>query len=138
MSSYPKSDNKIKPIALTPEVQAKILQYIEAGNYPSTACEASGISYDAVKYWLRKWENNDEDAQKFADFFVSLKNSISIGECSALQTLKQGGPGWQAQAWFLERRFYKKWGKKEQAALPQIDLSKKTREELQAIIEGKG
>lgn len=96
-----------RPTVLTPEVQATILDALRRGNYLSTACEVAGIAYRTLLYW--------KDQERFADFFTSIKKYERISEASALEDLSRGNPGWQARAWFLERRFPNRWARKEPA-----------------------
>jgi len=116
-----KSDNLPRPTVLTPEVQAIILGALSDGNYLVTACDIAGISYSTLLYWRQKHEANDPVAEPFVDFLGSIKRAVALGEAKALRELKQGDPGWQAKAWFLERRFSKRWGKKDQVVISKPD-----------------
>lgn len=104
-----------RPEALTPQVQANIIELLKEGNYFDTACRASGISAHGVNQWRRRWEAGDPDASRYHDFFtaLALNRGTAFAETTAMRKLKVGSPGWQAQAWFLERRFPKRWAKKE-------------------------
>jgi hypothetical protein len=59
-----------KPTMLTPEVQAEIIEALDEGNYISVACDVAGLSYRAFRKWQERWENDDPEAEKFADFFM--------------------------------------------------------------------
>ncbi len=102
-----------RPRALTEEVQAKIVGFLRLGTHFTTACFASGIQPTSVTYWIKLVESGAEHAQVYADFCNRIKEATAMSEVQGLATLKQGEQGWQAQAWFLERRFPKRWAKKE-------------------------
>jgi hypothetical protein len=129
-----------RPTVLTEEVQAKVLHLLGAGNFITTACEASGLNYWTYHHWRSRWEKQDPEddgANRFAAFFERVNEAIRIGEATALKTLKVGAPGWQAQAWFLERRFPKRWGKKVEV-VDARNVEKLTDEQLEDIAQGKG
>lgn len=102
-----------RPKALTEEVQKVILDAMALGLHFSPACDLAGICPDGVKYWMKLVEDGAEHAQVYADFFGRIKKAVAFAEVESLQTLKSQAPGWQAQAWFLERRFPKRWGKRD-------------------------
>jgi hypothetical protein len=108
--------NLPRPTVLTPEVQEIITKAVAAGSYLVTACDAAGISYTIFRHWQKRWEEGDAAAQRYADFFESIKKASAIAEIKAIQTIKDMPLGWQAQAWFLERRFSRRWGKQERSA----------------------
>jgi hypothetical protein len=134
---YPKG-NILKPVALTPEVQQAIIVSLTKGNYLNTACESSGVTRWTFYHWKNRFDEGDPDAQIYADFFNSIKRASAIGEALALERLQTGSTGWQAYAWFLERRFPARWGRKDQLTVKGKDVKKLTDEELEAIAEGKG
>lgn len=102
-----------RPRALTDEVQGKILAGLRLGTHFTTACFAAGIQPTSVTYWIKLVESGAEHAQVYADFCNRIKEAIAIAETQGLATLKMGEQGWQAQAWFLERRFPQRWGKRD-------------------------
>ena len=122
-----------KPTVLTDEIQKKVLSLLAQGNYITTACEASGLNYRTCRHWQKRWEDGDEGSGRFAQFFEDVRRAVATGEAAALMRLMPGAPGWQAQAWFLERRFPQRWGKKDRAPEPpraSKPLSEMTQEEL--------
>lgn len=109
-----KPRNRIgRPFVLTPDVQRKILDYVAEGNFLTDSVLAAGISYHCFFHWQKRWRECDPEADKYDGFFESLKNAQALANVNALRNLREGGLGWQAQAWFLERRFHKQWGKKD-------------------------
>ena len=106
--------NKLdRPAALTPKVQTEIVDALASGNYLSTACLAAGITVETFYYWKRLCESGAEHAQKYFDFFSSVKRASATAELAAISDLRRGAPGWQANAWFLERRFVSRWAKRD-------------------------
>lgn len=126
-----------RPRALTEEVQAKIVELHLLGMHFSPACYAAGTTPETVKYWMKLVDAGAEHAQIYADFFGRIKEATAISEAKGLSQLKQGEQGWQAQAWFLERRFPKRWGKRERLDVnTKFDPSKMSTEELEALAKG--
>jgi len=88
----------------TPEIIQELIKYIEAGNYVETACDAVGISKDTFYRWMKE-KSDFSDAIKKAESKAIARNVMIIQK--AAQT------SWQAAAWFLERKDYERWGRKE-------------------------
>ncbi len=104
-----------RPTSLTPEVQAAILEAIEAGNYKSTACQAVGIHRDTLNGWEIRARSGEEP---FASFSDALLKAEAKAEMTLLAEIKAARPGltgvqgadlWQARCWVMERRFASKW-----------------------------
>jgi hypothetical protein len=129
-----------RPYALTVDVQGQIVASLREGNYVSVACRAAGTTYDTFRHWERRWEDGDPVAQQFADFFMASRKAQALAETEALRRVREGAPGWQGSAWYLERRFSARWGRRATIAVdgPRLleDLSKLTDEELEAIARG--
>ena len=88
----------------TPELVSELIKYIEAGNYQKTACEAVGISEETFYTWMKEKPEFSESIKK-AESKAIARNVMIIQK--AAQT------SWQAAAWFLERKDYERWGRKE-------------------------
>ena len=124
-----------RPRALSREVQQRIITLLAEGNYLFVACEAAGLTYSGFRHWQRRWEDGDPVAQEFADFFESVKRAVAVGEVNALRELTAGDPGWQSRAWFLERRFPQRWGRKDRTPVqpkPPKPIDQMTPDELDA------
>lgn len=131
---------EIQPLtALDERTQSAILGFLAEGNYLKVACEAAGITYRGFRHWQRRVEDGDPEAtSRFGDFFAKVNQAVPIGEAVALANLRRGDPGWQAQAWFLERRFPKRWGKQDRPEVSPQVVTKMSDEELETIVEAKG
>lgn len=125
-----------RPQALTPDVQGLIVQMMAAGVALTTACQRAGVSRQAVDYWRRLYEAGAEHAQKYADFFTALKKAAAEAEVDALAILRRGEQGWQAQAWFLERRFPQRWSAKQKVAAVHSGSVSLTHEQALAELDG--
>lgn len=88
----------------TPELVEQLIKYIEAGNYNKTACEAVGLGESTFYEWMKEKPEFAESIKK-AEAKAITRNLIII------QTAAQ--KSWQAAAWFLERRYFDLFGKKE-------------------------
>lgn len=97
---------------LTADLQAKIVKLIRQGNYAETACNAVGISDVTYYNWL-KWGEKEPDSIYFS-FFKAIKEAESKSEAEYLELIKKAAPtSWQAAAWIMERKWWKKWGRKD-------------------------
>jgi transposase len=107
-----------RPAVLTPDIQREIVQRLVTGSYLSVACRAVGIHISTFNHWRLRWEKGDPDAQAYADFFAACARASSVAESNAVAAIYEGAGAWQGRAWFLERRFPQRWGKKDRAPLP--------------------
>lgn len=105
----PKKPRPGHPHALTDEVQRELLRSLSMGNFLSTACRVAGISRPTLDYWRKKLEEGADDAQVFARFFADFDHVISKAEDDSVAVIKRS-TDWRAHAWFLPRRYPKKWG----------------------------
>lgn len=104
-----------RPTSLTPDVQAAIVEAIEAGNYRSTAAAAAGVHRNRMAEWEKRGEAGEEP---YASFACALQTAEAKAEMSLVAELRHAEPGiptvrgadlWQAKAWLLERRFASRW-----------------------------
>lgn len=130
-----------RPSLFTPELQRLILTALRAGNYMNTVADAVGIGVATIHEWIARGEGRDPDrpqTPEFAEFAAEVKKALSLGEIAAIDrlqkaargnvlrertTVKRGNetettekyypPVWQADAWFLERRYPDRWGRRE-------------------------
>ena len=87
-----------------PELVNELLKYIESGNYVETACKAVGLDEATYYRWLKS-KSDFCEAVKKAEAKAIARN-LAIIQVAAKKN-------WQAAAWFLERKAYKDWGKKD-------------------------
>ena len=106
----------------------------------SVACAAAGLHYESFRRWRARHEAGDPIAvEQFGDFFVEVYRVLALAEIEAVRVVRAGAPGWRASAWFLERRFPKRWGRKYRVSYEPVSLpvERMTDEELRAIVAGK-
>ncbi len=96
---------------LTPELQDDVVKRIRAGNYIKVACQAVGISHTAYFDWLKKGQ---EGKSPYAEFLDAIKKAESEAHVNYVAIVASHAPKqWQAAAWWLERRFPDKWGRRD-------------------------
>jgi hypothetical protein len=96
---------------LTPELQEEVVKRIRAGNYIQVACEAVGISHTTYFNWIKKGE---EGKRPYVEFLEAVKKAESEAQVNYVATVaSHARDQWQAAAWWLERRFPDKWGRKD-------------------------
>jgi len=100
-----------RPSKLTPELQAKIVNAIKAGNYMETAAAYAGISKDTLYVWLR--DGARAKSGKKRAFSDSIKGALAESEIDDVARIRAAGEkSWQCIAWHLERRFNSRWGRR--------------------------
>lgn len=151
-----------RPTKLTPQVQQNIVDALMAGNYFDAACAYAGITDRAGYYWmergrkeLERREGNVKEGTKrwlkeepFVQFLQAVKKADSHAEVKNVALIqKAANETWQAAAWWLERRFPQKWGRKvmehqgkdggaiETEVTHKFDPSKLSDDELKRILE---
>ena len=88
-----------------------MVEAIEGGNYATTAAEAAGIGKSTHYEWMEKGEQGIEPYAEYAD---AIKKAEAIAESNAVKVIKAASlENWTAGAWYLERKFPDKWGRKD-------------------------
>ena len=101
-----------RPAKLTLEVSAKICQAVEAGNYYEAACGCAGITYRTFRNWMTRGQRSKQGI--YFHFFHAVQKAKAASETRLVELWQQQIPdNWQAARDFLERRFKKRWGRKE-------------------------
>lgn len=127
---------------LTKELIAEAEKWIKAGNYTTTVCQYLGIHQSTWYKWMQQGEKAKSGLKR--EFFDRIKKAESHSEMRNVQLIQQAGnETWQAAAWYLERKFPDKWGKKDkvdanlnhsgEVTNKNVDLSDLTTEELRDI-----
>lgn len=99
-----------RPSKLTADTQNELVKLIKAGNYLETAAAYVGLHPDTVREWLRRGRR--EAKGKHREFSVVIQRAEAFAESSALLRIRAAGQmSWQAEAWYLERKFPAKWGR---------------------------
>jgi len=109
-----------RPTALTPAVQTAIVAHLRAGNYLETAANLAGLNRTTVFSWLRQGAQTKDPDSPHKRFLDAVKEAESYAEADALERLRaHGGQYWQAEAWYLERRHPRRWGRKDREPVPE-------------------
>lgn len=114
-----------RPTKLTPEVQHRIVQAIQAGNYMETAAAYAGINKSTLYLWLKRGAREKERLEKnsrarmrkseapFVEFSNAIQKALAEAEMRDVMLIgKAAAEQWQAAAWRLERKFPQRWGRR--------------------------
>lgn len=161
MSHPEKGEGRGRPTKLTEPIAVKVISYVLAGNYKTTACRAVGISTYTLRNWVARaeeWLESDQDVPADELIYIQFFNALEWAEAQAeLKLMTQavsGIPGaWQAAMTVLERKHPERWGKAnertpeirtpgEQEAKPEVYMyapdDPDRREQVAGILERSG
>lgn len=121
-----------RPTKLTPQMQAKIVQALTAGNTRTAAVAYANVDYQTFLNWMER--GNNARSGLFFDFFEAVKKAEADAEVRNVAIIQKAAEkNWQAAAWWLERRKPDDWKNREELS---VDLSRLSDEELIAIAAG--
>lgn len=139
-----------RPTKLTEEVQKKICDAMILGAYIETAAAYASVSKPTLYAWMKK--GNDQKSGIYRSFLNALEEAMSKCELRDLESIDKNAagrpakvdangntisqplaPNWKAAAWRLERKFPKKWGRREQVHI-ENDTDGPEEENLNAVI----
>ena len=120
---------------LTPDVHAKIVAALRAGNFITAACSGAGISESSFHRWIERGEEEQDGI--YRDFLDDVRAAEAEAEMRAVKVIQDAlldNP--EMAKWWLVHR-YRHWGGKgapeRPAAVeqpPPPDLSPLTEDEL--------
>lgn len=101
-----------RPTELTKERLARIAEAIGNGHFVQAVMLGEGLSRSNYYSWLERGEKDRQAGIEsiYVEFSDTIKKAEFLAEDRNLLALQSGGLGWQAHAWFLERRFPGRWG----------------------------
>jgi transposase len=104
-------------LKLTGDLIERITRLIGDGNYIEVACAAVGIGKTTFYRWLERGEKAETGV--YRDFWNAVKKAEAESESKYVGVIRDAANSgtWQAAAWWLERRYPDRWGKKDQMAL---------------------
>ena len=111
-----------RPSKFTPEAARIICEELADGATYEEAANAAGVSYVTFLSWKQKGEKDTEGP--YLEFFNDIKRAEDCSKQTLLSRIKDAGKDpryWQANAWILERRFPKEFGKRERVDLGNAD-----------------
>jgi transposase len=125
---------------LTPELQAKIVAAVRAGNAFGPACEAAGVPAWTGYEWVRRGRGDDPDRPAtplYTQFAEAVRQAETADELETIARLKQRGerrllensvtvlpngttitvrrwsvPNLRPDMWRLERKYPTRWGRR--------------------------
>jgi hypothetical protein len=117
---------------LSDQVKEKVTKAVSAGNFLVTASEYAGVSVSTISNWMQRGEDAAErrdggkrvpkSERKYLDFFIAIRTARNEVEARNVVTVsRQATNDWRAAAWFLERSFPQRWGKKTAMELSGVD-----------------
>jgi hypothetical protein len=120
---------------LTKKLISIVETLLKEGHYNETVAQAAGISEKSFYHYLSRGEEVEEELEECESeqevtyildtmeqddnyrymcyqFSQAVKRGNQEAEMKALQNIRKAGrKTWQAEAWFLERKFRHKWGR---------------------------
>jgi hypothetical protein len=105
------------PMTIEQLLQAYLL--VSGGNFTSTAVESLGLNSDVVFNFLKKANTEKEKIDKYnpAVIYQEILNQADAkAEMYHVANIaKHAQTNWNASAWYLERKHFEKWGRKDKA-----------------------
>ena len=100
-----------RPTKFSPELGTRIIDLLRTGMYVETVSAAVGLHKDTLYRWLKRGARAKTGAlREFSDAFQ--KAVIEQEQRALIGIQLHGKREWTALAWFLERRFPDRWGRR--------------------------
>jgi hypothetical protein len=104
-----------RPTKLTPEVQEKLVQALQAANTRVAACAHAGISYSVFAKWMR--QGKKARSGKFVKFVQAVRDAEARAQLTLVTQLRQlVADDWRGILALLGRRFPKDWAERQQVS----------------------
>jgi len=119
-----------RPTKLTKKLHEEVVSYLRNGNYLETAAALAGLDVSTIRRWLKRGER--AASGPYAEFCTAVKSAESAAEAKSLMRIRMAGTSgvWQADAWYLERKFPSKWGRWERLSHGEIPATDQAKEAL--------
>jgi len=99
-----------RPTKFTEELGQKLLDALRAGHYMHVAAALVGIAESTLYRWI---ERGEEGESPFKQFACDVARARAEAESRALLLIQKAAlTNWQAAAWFLERAYPLRWGRR--------------------------
>ena len=116
-----------RPSLFTEDRRKRILDALSAGNYMSTAAKFAGIGESTLYQWLDRGTvekerleydpsaEPDAEEQPYAEFLEAVQKARGVAEARNVALIQESAKRgtWQAAAWWLERSFPARWGRRD-------------------------
>lgn len=96
-----------RPTELNGDVQAIIIERIQAGMPLCIAADAAGITRQTLHNWKRRGQAEPESI--YGEFFDAVKKAEAQLMFECLQVIRGQTKNWQCCAWILERKWPEYW-----------------------------
>lgn len=105
-----------RPSLLDKAITDKLASILRIGVYRETACVLVNISKQTFYNWIDRAEQDREAGRstEFTNFLDAIEKAEAEAEFGALATVRGGKNNWTANAWFLERKMPRKYGRREE------------------------
>lgn len=124
-----------RPSLYTPALHERVCALVAVRVPIRTACQLEGIGARTLYDWRERGRSGEEP---FATFEQDLAIAVARSEATAVQFIATAAAdNWKANAWWLERRFPKRYGAKQQLRVTKAP-AEMTDEELEAAIAAHG
>jgi hypothetical protein len=109
---------------LTKELIQEAANIIKMGIYVETACDYLGIHRSTWYKWLSEGEKAKGGLKK--EFFDTIKKAEAEAQIRNIGIIQQAAKdNWQAAAWYLERRYPERWGRRKVIEVSDQEKEKK-------------
>ena len=93
---------------LTPSLEKRIIELIEAGNEPLIAARACGVPDRSYTEWMNRGDkiNNNSKLSWVKEPYISFVEKVEIAKATVETKVAENlitNKDWRAQAWWLER-----------------------------------
>ena len=107
----PKAHSNGRPTKLSDELQAQIVADVRAGSYAEVAAQRAGIGETTFYRWMR-W--GEAARPRYRQFRQAIRDAEGHAEVRAVTLVAtEMSKDWKAAAWYLERKFQARWGRRE-------------------------
>lgn len=96
----------------TPEMTKRVADAIRGGNYASVAAAYAGIGESTYYEWLKRGGEGESPFAEFAEAIKEAEAQAEVRNVALIQQAAQGGT-WQAAAWYLERKYPARYGRRD-------------------------
>lgn len=106
-----------RPTDLTPDLHARIVKAIAAGNYPEVAAESEGIAKRTFYRWMEQGAR-DDGAEIYRQFRQAVTRARARAERKMVRIVRTAAiteP--QSAQWYLERSAADRWGRRDKVTV---------------------
>ena len=123
-----------RPTKLTLDVQSRVCEAVRAGNYLDVAAEFGGIGGTTFHRWMARGAK--ESSGRYRDFRTAVEKAERDAEVALVATWRrQAKDNWQAAAALLERRYGRRWGRRQTIEAVVQEELRAALEKLRAVLE---